>query len=62
MNCKECKEKACIYYKCYYHGFKNEKAIFSDYCLWTLKKPEDVKPEECSYKRKGTRTSYFEIN
>ena len=36
----------CPYLKVYYTGTESNPA-FSETCYWTLKKPEDVKPEEC---------------
>lgn len=36
----------CPYLKVYYTGTERNP-VFSERCYWTLKKPEDVKPEEC---------------
>lgn len=39
--------KSCPYYKAYYHGYGVNMVYLSYRCTWALKKPENVKPEEC---------------
>ena len=39
--------KSCPYCKAYYHGYGVNMVYLSYRCMWTLKKPENVKPEEC---------------
>ena len=38
--------KGCPFLRVFYRGTESNPA-FSETCYWTLKKPEDVKPEEC---------------
>lgn len=44
MNSAKCNK--CPFLRVFFVGTESNPA-FSETCYWTLKKPEDVKPEEC---------------